>query len=351
MLKKISAILIPTLIAVALIWYMLYRVWDDMLVAVQYAVPIYLVFAIIICVIAWYLRGFRYKYIVKRLGTDLTLNFSTACIFLSQTANLIIPARLGDFVRMFVLKHEKNTSYTNGFTSIVAERAFDIIIIAVLGFCTLPFLITIVPDWFVYLIFLVLGLGVVFLVFLKITKRPWPRKRRRHVSRFGAFVLYLTSSRHFQSLNKILKKIREVLDQLRLVASNFAAISTLSVTSAAIWMLDVIICYLIALMFHVEIPFLLVLLAIVIGNLVKAVPITPGGIGTYELALVITFEIGGVSAATATLIAVIDHLVKNLVTLAGGVVSLYYFGDWAVSLLKRLFREDTKSLKDEHDSN
>jgi len=82
---------------------------------------------------------------------------------------------------------------------------------------------------------------------------------------------------------------------------------------------------------------MVIMLAIVIGNLVKAVPITPGGVGTYEFALVITFELAGMAPATATVIAVIDHLVKNLVTLAGGIVSLYYFGDWSVSLMKHSF--------------
>lgn len=325
MWKKVSAVLIPTLIAVVLIWYMLARVWEDMLVAVQHAVPIYLIFAVIICISAWFLRGVRYQYILGRLGTKVTVIFSTACIFLSQTANLIIPARLGDFVRMFVLKHEKETPYTNGFTSIVSERVFDVVIIAVLGLCTLPFLITIVPDWFVYLILLVIGLGFAFAIFLFVSKQ-------------------------FSSENKILKKILEVFDQLRVVASTLSAAGVLSLTSAVIWTLDVCICYLVALMFNVELSFLLVLLAIVIGNLVKAVPITPGGIGTYELALVVTFEIGGVPAATATLIAVVDHLIKNLITLAGGVVSLYYFGDWAVSLLKRLFKENADTLKEEHGS-
>ena len=38
-------------------------------------------------------------------------------------------------------------------------------------------------------------------------------------------------------------------------------------------------------MFEQHIPFAVIVLAIVIGNLVKAVPITPGGMGTYELAL------------------------------------------------------------------
>jgi len=46
------------------------------------------------------------------------------------------------------------------------------------------------------------------------------------------------------------------------------------------------------------------------------------------------------AAATATLIAVIDHLIKNLVTLVGGVVSIYYFGDWSVELLKKALNRE-----------
>jgi hypothetical protein len=31
---------------------------------------------------------------------------------------------------------------------------------------------------------------------------------------------------------------------------------------------------------------------------------------------------------------VIDHLIKNLVTLAGGIVSVYFFGDWVMPSIK-----------------
>jgi len=93
-------------------------------------------------------------------------------------------------------------------------------------------------------------------------------------------------------------------------------------------------------MFKEPVPFGIVVLAIVIGNLVKAVPLTPGGVGTYELALALTFGLAGIPAATATLIAVIDHLVKNMVTLVGGVGSIYYFGDWSMDLLKRVFKRE-----------
>lgn len=54
--------------------------------------------------------------------------------------------------------------------------------------------------------------------------------------------------------------------------------------------MDVSIFYIVAGMSSCFINPLLVLLAIVVGNLVKAVLITPGGIGTYEVALMIVFE-------------------------------------------------------------
>ena len=68
MYKKISAILVPTIIAIGIIAFMLYRVWGDLLEALQHMVPAYLAAGIIICLIAWWLRGWRYQTILKSLN-------------------------------------------------------------------------------------------------------------------------------------------------------------------------------------------------------------------------------------------------------------------------------------------
>ncbi|MFA5397104.1 MAG: hypothetical protein WC346_13935 [Methanogenium sp.] len=60
MIKKAMTIVFPTILAVGIIAFMLYRVWDDLLIAVQNAVWSYLILAVFICVGAWFLRGFRY---------------------------------------------------------------------------------------------------------------------------------------------------------------------------------------------------------------------------------------------------------------------------------------------------
>jgi len=311
MIKRAAAIVVPTVLAVGIIAYMLYRVWDDLLVAVQNAVWSYLILAVVICIGAWFLRGSRYRTILASLAVPITLWLSTACIYLSQTANLIVPARLGDLIRLFVLRHEADATYTNGLSSVVVERFFDIVTIALLGAVTLPFVLN-VPEWFITVIYVALALC-------------------------GIFVVVLFSAGRLESENKYLKMGIDLLNEVKAASLSPQGIVGLSALSIVIWLTDVMICYVIAVMFGAEIPFVVVTLAIVIGNLVKAVPLTPGGVGTYEVAVALTLSLAGVDPAVATLIAVIDHLVKNGVTLGGGVVSLYVFGDWAVSLLRRAF--------------
>ena len=308
MYRKISAILIPTLIAVGIIVYMLYRVWDDLLTALQHIVPAYLGIAIIICLAAWWLRGWRYHRILLSLNYRIKVAVTTACVFVSQTVNLIVPARLGDFIRIFILKHDYKTTYSEGISSIVVERIFDIITVALLGAVSF-FFIPNVPGWIYLYIIVPLAIGFAFFLFLIIVGK-------------------LTTT------NKYVRYILTMLEEIRRASLTLRSIVILGASSIVIWMLDILVCYSVVTMFEQQIPFAVIVLAIVIGNLVKAVPITPGGIGTYELAVAATFEIAGIAPAVAFLIAVIDHLIKNLVTLAGGIVSIYYLGDWVIPTIK-----------------
>lgn len=313
MYKKISAIVVPTLIAVGIIAYMLSRVWGDLLEALQHMIPIYLVIGIVICLFAWWLRGWRYHYILSSLNYQVPVIVATACIFVSQTVNLVVPARLGDFVRIFILKHNYNTTYSEGISSIVVERVFDIVTVALLGGVALLFIPN-VPSWVYTVIVVPLVIGAAFFVFLIFSGK-------------------LTAQ------NKYIQIILTMLDEIRKASLSIKSILILSTSSIVIWLLDVLVCVTVIMMFQQQIPFAVVLLAIVVGNLVKAVPLTPGGIGTYELSLAFTFELYGISPAIAFLIAVIDHLIKNLITLAGGIFSIYFLGDWVIPTIRKAISE------------
>jgi hypothetical protein len=311
MYRKISAIVIPTLIAVGIMGYMLYSVRDNLLLALQHIIPVYILPAIAICLMAWWLRGWRYHTILNGLNYSVTVTVSTACIFVSQTVNVIVPARLGDFVRVFILKHEYSTTYSEGVSSIVVERVFDIFTVALLGAIAIFFVLG-VPAWFTTLIIVPLVAGVLFFVFL-------------------LFVGKLSSE------NKYLVIILTMLHEIRRASLTLRSVIVLGASSIVIWLLDILVCLAVVLMFEQQIPFAIVVLAVVIGNLVKAVPLTPGGMGTYEAALTVTFGLAGTDPAVALLIAIIDHLIKNLVTVAGGIISIYYFGDWVIPSIKEAF--------------
>jgi uncharacterized membrane protein YbhN (UPF0104 family) len=308
MYRKISAVVVPTVFAIGIILYMLYSVWDKILIAIQHITPEYLFLGILICLGAWWLRGWRYHIILQSLNYHVTVVVSTACVFVSQTANIIVPARLGDFVRVFILKHEYNTTYSEGVSSLVVERIFDIITVAFLGAISLFFVIN-VPTWIYTIVVLPLVAGGVF---------------------FGILLCFGKCS----SKNHYIQILLTMLHEIKRASLSLRSIIALGSSSIVIWFLDIFVCVAVIMMFQQQIPFIVVVLAIVIGNLVKAVPLTPGGIGTYEPALTATFFLFGVPLDIAVLISVIDHLIKNLVTLAGGIVSVYFFGDWVIPSIK-----------------
>lgn len=320
MYRRIAAVALSSLLAVGIIAIMLFRVWDDLLTAIATSDPYYLCAGVLICSFSWWVRGYRYQVILEGLTVRVSLAFSTACILISQTANLIVPARLGDLVRVVILKHEGKATVSQGISSVVVERVFDIFMVAILGALSLPLVLDSldVPDWFVTLTLLPIVAG-------------------------AGFFLVLLAVRNRESSNKYIMFALNMLKEVRSASLTPKSLAILSGSSLFIWVLEALVCASVAIMFGVRIPFMVVVLAVVIGNLVKAVPLTPGGVGTYELSVALTFQLAGVDPAIATLVAVIDHLIKNLVTLAGGVISIYAFGDWVLPALKNTITRGRKS--------
>ncbi|HXW98116.1 MAG TPA: lysylphosphatidylglycerol synthase transmembrane domain-containing protein [Methanomicrobiales archaeon] len=310
--RRVSILIVSVALAGGIIAFMLLRVWGDLLAAIEHWNPFYLIPAVAFATAGWWLRGARYRSILGSLGIRAGLVFSTACVLISQTANLVIPARLGDLVRVFILKHENLSGYSTGISSIIIERFFDILTVALLGLVALPFVLG-VPTWVYYTIVVPLAIC-------------------------GVFVLVLLALGKVQSKNRILAIAISMIQEMRKASLSARAVLGLSGLSVIIWATDVATTLSVAAMFGARVSVAVVLLAVVIGNLFKAVPVTPGGIGTYEAAVAVILVLSGTGQATATLIAVSDHLVKNLITAVGGILSIRLLGTWVVDAIRDAFR-------------
>ena len=99
----------------------------------------------------------------------------------------------------------------------------------------------------------------------------------------------------------------------------FLALFGISITN---WIMDVLTCYSIGLSFNAN--FFAVMLAVAIANIVKAIPITPGGIGTYEAVVTAILTAFGLDSSNAFTIALLDHTLKNLLTVILGYSSIVH---------------------------
>jgi uncharacterized membrane protein YbhN (UPF0104 family) len=312
MYRRVSILILSCVVAGAILAYMLLGIWDRLLETLARADPRYLALSIVICGTGWWMRGWRYRYILETLEVKVSLAFSTACILVSQTANLAVPARLGDLIRIFILRHERETPYETGLSSLVVERVFDVMMVAVLGLLSLPFVLG-APPWIYPLVVLPILLS-------------------------GIFFLALMMAGKLTARHRVFAFLLRMMEGMRRASLSVRSVAVLGISSILIWMMDVLACAAVVLAFGQEVPFPVIVLAIVVGNLVKAIPLTPGGIGTYEAAVAVTLLLAGMGQEAATLIAILDHLIKNAVTLAGGILSIAFLGSWVVAVMKKTLR-------------
>ncbi len=112
--------------------------------------------------------------------------------------------------------------------------------------------------------------------------------------------------------------------------SSFLAVTA---SSLLIWGMDILTCFLVLKAFptagvNLSSTYMisLIFLAVAIGNIAKTFPITPGAIGTYEVALTAVFGLGGIKPEIGFTVAVLDHIIKNSITLIGGGFALSELG-------------------------
>jgi hypothetical protein len=102
----------------------------DAVVAADYAL---VAASAVVYVVSWPLRGARYTDILTSIGYRERWGFLTGAVFISQTGNLVFPARAGDAIRAYVLKARREIPYPSGFASLAIERVFDLLTITVLA--------------------------------------------------------------------------------------------------------------------------------------------------------------------------------------------------------------------------
>ncbi|MFQ6063179.1 MAG: flippase-like domain-containing protein [Methanosarcinales archaeon] len=129
--NKNRKIVVSSIIAVVILFLISTFIGSEDIIKAAYTASLPLIiFSLGIYILSWPVRGIRYQQILKKLNYKEKLNFLIGTIFLSQTANVILPARIGDITRAYLL-NKKDIPLTSGFSSLAVERVFDILAISI----------------------------------------------------------------------------------------------------------------------------------------------------------------------------------------------------------------------------
>jgi uncharacterized membrane protein YbhN (UPF0104 family) len=283
--------------------------------------------------LSWPLRGLRYRDILAAIGYRDRWPFLMGVVFISQTGNLVFPARAGDGVRAYVMKARRSVPYPSGFASLAIERVFDLLTIAALAGTVLVGLAatgradalgaavtggTGVEGGSAGRTALVVAAAVGAVAVLATIAIVASARSERNYAR-GA-ITRLSSDAYADYVAGVLEQFA---GDVQTVARDRGTFLRVSGSSLLIWSLDVATAIVVMLAFDVALsPALLAgvsFFAVSVGNLAKVLPLSPGGIGLYEGAFtLLVAALTPVGAVTALSVAIVDHAVKNVVTVVGG---------------------------------
>jgi uncharacterized protein (TIRG00374 family) len=272
--------------------------------------PAFLLLAFAVYYLTFPLRGFRWRYVLARTGTRVGFRDATEILFLSWFVNCLVPAKLGDLYRAYLLKGNYGASASRTVGTIFIERIADIIVIFGLALAAgfWSFRGRQRPE--VDFIFLVGFIVAVALVVLVIVLRL-----------FGAHVGRLLPQR-FASL-------WERFHEGSTGALTTRALPVIGAATVLIWLLEGARLYFVVRALALPDVGLGISASVFVAlaaALLTAIPLTPAGVGFVELGIAVALGIYGIGSDPAAAVAFTDRGISILtVIVLGGL--LYLFSD------------------------
>jgi uncharacterized protein (TIRG00374 family) len=274
----------------------------------------YFLLGFVVYYAAFVLRGLRWQTLLANVGFSKAkhpempgLGGLIEIIYLSWFVNCIVPAKLGDAYRGYLIKNAANVSFSRTVGTILAERIIDLFVLFSLlllsGFLTLQGR---VPDA-INGVLIFGGVMVIGLVGGLIALRVLGERVLRFVPhRFRDLFL------SFQ--HGMLKSFRR------------RSLPTLVVFTAIIWLLEGLRLFWVVQALDqghlVSLP--VVIFIALASSLITTIPATPGGLGLVEGAVVtvLLLFLGSSQAAhnTAVSIALLDRLINYWSIVVGGLI-------------------------------
>lgn len=283
--------------------------WADLKTAFAQFDPVWLIPAVLISLLLQVFRAWRWQVELRpleRIGIGkLWVVISIAYMMIN-----LLPARLGEIVRPWLLSRRSSVKFSNVVGNLVLEKTFDsvcIVFYLLIGLTTTADL----PDWVRRgaMVPAAIAATLALLVTLLYMKgEPFVDRWvvRYLPERFGA------------GLKRVLRSFLDgmlILPNGRLLAAVFAL-------SLAYWALPILSSWVVIRGFGFDVPFNAALMVFIFIGFGTALPNPPGMIGIFQYACVLALGLFGIGQAEAVAYGVLLNALQVLTLIAQGLVAL-----------------------------
>ncbi len=275
-----------------------------------------LVMLAIVCdILSYVCQGLRWQLLLKPIG-KLSLWQSTRAIYAALFTNEILPMRLGELLRLYLVAKSTEKKVTEIIPSMVMERFLDgvwlALSIAILAiFLPLPKDLQLVSE----LLIVIVILATIVLLYLGLSKQA------RSVVMVGE-----DDKRSKVKFYNLIKTFAHntITQMQRMVRSHGFYLAACS--SLALLLLQILAFWLIMYAYGLTIPLGIAAAVFLIVHLGTMIPNAPANIGSYHFFCVLGLMLFGVNKAEATGFAIVVFALLTLPLLLIGIVAINQTG-------------------------
>jgi hypothetical protein len=302
--------ILASLVVAAVFLYLAFRnvSLGDLGDALREVDPWWLVLAVCVSPFIQIFRAWRWQLELLPL-THVPLGRLWIVTSVAYMAINLLPVRLGEFVRPWLLSRRANVTFSNVVGNLVIEKTMDSVVI--LFYILTGLLITAdLPLW--------VRRGALFpaaaaLVLVILVLLMWWRGE----SFVDRWVVHRLPERFGGGVKRAVKA---VLDGMQIVP-NPRLVLAVFVVSLILWFLPILSSYIMIRAFGFAIPFSAALIVFIFIGFGTALPNAPGMIGTYQYACILALALFGVDKPAALAYGLLLNAVQLLTLVAQGLIA------------------------------
>lgn len=286
---------------------------DEFAKALQKVNLFYLLPLLIFIFLSYVMRSIRWRYILNPVK-KISMYNSFSVLLIGQMANGILPARLGDLLRAYIIGNKENIGKSLSFASIVLEKVIDGLVLVFL--VAISVLILSVPPWVkIIIIFSTIvfssALFILVLSAYRIYKLP-------------SFLKRILPAGWKDTLGKIRPILNEFTRGLQILR-NGKQLTALLIATFVIWFFESIVYFMLFKAFSVQLPFYAYIFVLGISNLALSIPSLPAQLGTFHYSFTLALLVFGINQSEGLVYAVTIHSIIYIFVISLGLFFWYRF--------------------------